>query len=297
MSDENLANSNGQTPAATTISLNGQPMEMPQVDESDPQNNTLLQRYATQANFHLRLPNYEGPLDVLLRLIEENQLEITAVSLALVADQFIAYMTTMPNRDPRSISGFVAVAAKLILLKSRALLPQVEMTPEEEEEVDDLLAQLKAYQIFKNAARVLKMRQELGLRSYPAQPPSISRPQSKRLPLDNVTLELIAKVMQRLVTKWTPPPEASLVVKRLPFTVNECMAKIEITVATEQRIRFTDVLEGVDTRVEIVVTLLALLELLKRYVVRVYQETTFGDIMIEYFPVEERPKMEEENQN
>lgn len=283
-------------PVNNVISLNGQPLAMP-AEAGDPQNTTLLQRYAEQANFHLRLPNYEGPLDVLLRLIEENQLEITAVSLALVADQFIAYMTHMPNRDPRSISGFVAVAAKLILLKSRALLPQVQMTPEEEEEVDDLLAQLKAYQIFKNAAKVLKMRQELGLRSYPAQPPNIARPQGKKLPLDNVSLDLLAKVMQRLVAKWTPPPEASLVVKRQPFSVQECMAKIEIALATEDRIKFTDVLEGVDTRVEVVVTLLALLELLKRYVVRVYQESAFGDIVIESFPLEERPKLEEEGEN
>ncbi len=284
----------GPAPTANNvISLNGQPLVMPD-ETADPQHTTLLQRYAEQGNFHLSLPNYEGPLDVLLRLIEENQLEITAVSLALVADQFIAYMTTMPNRDPRSISGFVAVAAKLILLKSRALLPKVVMTPDEEEDVDDLLAQLKAYQIFKNAAKVLKMRQELGLRSYPAQPPHVARPQGKKLPLDNVTLDLLSKVMQRLVFKWTPPPEASTIVKRQAFSVQECMAKIEITLATEERIKFTDVLEGVDTRVEIVVILLALLELLKRYVVRVYQETNFGDIFIEPFPVEERPKLEEE---
>ena len=62
-----LSNVNGNG----TISLNGQPFELPPSDEADPQNNTLLQRYATQANFHLRLPNYEGPLDVLLRLIED----------------------------------------------------------------------------------------------------------------------------------------------------------------------------------------------------------------------------------
>ncbi len=286
---------NPNTNSANTVSLNGQLVNMPSNADGEPQNSTLLQRYAEQGNFHLRLSNYEGPLDVLLRLIEENQLDITAVALAQVADQFISYMTTMPNRDPRSISGFVAVAAKLILLKSRALLPQVTLTPDEEEDVDDLLSQLKAYQIFKNAAKVLKMRQELGLRSYPAQPPNIARPQGKKLPLDNVSLDLIAKVMQRLVAKWTPPPEASTVVKRLPFTVNECMAKIEIIIATEQRIKFSDVLEGVDTRVEIVVTLLALLELLKRYVVRVYQETAFGDIIIEHFPDEERPKIEGED--
>ncbi|NJM41901.1 MAG: segregation/condensation protein A [Anaerolineae bacterium] len=231
---------------------------------------------------------------MLLRLIEEHELEITEVSLASVADQFVAHMTTMPNRDPRTISGFVAVAAKLILLKSRALLPKIEITEEEQEEVDDLISQLKAYQIFKTAARTLRARQEAGLRSFPAAPPPINRPATgKTLPLDNVTLERLAAAMQKVIARWMPLPEAHTLVQRLPFTVNECMDRITDAVQGKPRVQFEDILEGVDTRVEVVVTLLALLELLKRYEVRVFQDNLFGEILIEHFPLSERPILEE----
>jgi segregation and condensation protein A len=262
-----------------------------------PEPKTLLDRAARETNFNLKLPNYEGPLDVLLRLIEENQLEITAVSLASVADQFVAHMTTMPQRDPRTISGFVAVAAKLILLKSRALLPKIEITEEEQEEVDDLISQLKAYQIFKTAARTLRARQEAGLRSFASSPPSINPANrlatSKTLPLDNVTLERLAAAMQKVIARWMPLPEANTIVRRLPFTVHECMDRITDAVQSKPRVQFEDILEGIDARIEVVVTLLALLELLKRYEVRVYQDNLFGEIVIEHFPLSERPVLEE----
>ncbi len=245
------------------------------------------------SQFSIHLPVYEGPLDVLLRLIEERRLEITEVSLAMVADQFIAYMAGMPRRDPRAIAHFLSVAARLILIKSRALLPQVVVAPEAQEETDDLVNQLRAYQLYKHAARMLKAREQRQLRAYPVQPPPIRRPQPKKLPLDNVTLEALASAMQRVVNRWLPPPVADEVIARLPFTVNDCMERIQSAVSARRRVTFTDVLEGVHTRVEIVVTLLALLELLKRYVVRCYQETLFGEIIIEHFPEEERPPAEE----
>jgi len=250
---------------------------------------TLLEKAARESNFQLKLANYEGPLDVLLRLIEEHQLEITEVSLAQVADQFVTYMIQMPQRDARTISNFISVAAKLILIKSRALLPATLTTPDEQEEVDDLISQLKAYQIYKVAARALKARQDAGLRSFPSEPPTIARPQGKTLPLDNVTLERLAQAMQKVIAKWMPLPDSHTLVRRMTFTVHECMDRITDAVLARPRVNFADVLEGVDTRVEVVVTLLALLELLKRYEVRVFQPTLFEDIVIEYFPLAERP--------
>ena len=277
-------------PVPNSVSITNNPI----TNNSLPEPKTLLERAARETNFSLKLPNYEGPLDVLLRLIEENEMEITEVSLAMVADQFISHMQTMAQRDPRTISGFIVVAAKLILLKSRALLPKIEISQEEQEEVDDLISQLKAYQIFKTAARALKQRQEAGLRSFAAEPPPIHRPTSgKTLPLDNVTLERLAAAMQKVIARWMPLPEANTIVKRLPFTVNECMDRITDAIQSKSRIQFQDVLEGVDTRVEVVVTLLALLELLKRYEVRVFQDDLFGEILIEHFPRSERPVLEE----
>lgn len=267
--------------------------DIPQTDASGNSITRRATRAPNDAQFSIRLPVYEGPLDVLLRLIEERRLEITAVSLAAVADQFIAYMSSMPRRDPRTIAHFLSIAARLVLIKSRALLPPVVVSVEEQEEADDLLNQLRAYQLYKRAAQILKAREQLGLRAYPVQPPSIPRPQSKRLPLDNVTLEALANAMQRVVNRWLPPPVADEVISRLPFTVNDCMDRIQSAVSARGRVTFTEMLDGVNTRVEVVVTLLALLELLKRYEVRCYQETLFGEIIIERLPEEERPPADE----
>jgi segregation and condensation protein A len=247
---------------------------------------------AQESSFALRLPNYEGPLDILLRLIEERELEITEVSLAAVADQFIAHIEAIGNKDPQTISQFLSIAAKLILIKSRALLPQISAQTEEQEEVDDLVSQLKAYQRFKRAAQILKARESAGLRSYRIEPPTIQRPQSKSLPLDKVTLDALARAMQRVVDRWLPPPAADEMISRLPFTVNDCMDRIRASVKDKPRVLFTDMIVGVNTRAEIVITLLALLELLKRYQVRAYQDALFGEIWFEHFPEDERPNFD-----
>jgi segregation and condensation protein A len=252
----------------------------------------LSQFSIPNSQFELRLPNYEGPLDVLLRLIEERKLEITTVSLASVADQFIAYMADVAQRDPRAISHFLTVAAKLILLKSRTLLPQTAVESEQKEETDDLVNQLRLYQLFKRAAGILKERERAGLRSYPVDPPAIPRPQSRTLPLDNVTLDMLARAMQRVVDRWLPPPLADEVVSRLSFTVNDCIGRIRSALTERPRVKFTDILESMNTRVEIVVMLLALLELLKRYEVRAQQDALFGEIIIEPFPESESPQAE-----
>lgn len=234
-------------------------------------------------DFKLKLPNFEGPLDVLLRLIEERQLEITAVSVAMVADQFLDYMSRLSTHDPITLSNFVWVAARLVLLKSRALLPHVSVTQEAHEvtDADDLVMQLRAYQLYKRAAKELHAREKDNWRSYTVSPPSVERPKSTTLPLDNVSLEALARAMQRVVDRWLPPASADEVISRLPFTVNDCIDRIQNAVGMQDRVRFSEILFGIDRRVEVIIMLLALLELLKRFSVRAYQEMRFGEIFIE----------------
>lgn len=239
-------------------------------------------------NFTLRLPNYEGPLDVLLRLIEERELEITAVAIAVVAEQFLVYMARMPSRDPKTLSNFVSVAARLIVLKSRALLPQLTrpdaVVDDDDSNADDLVAQLKAYQLYKRTGRWLLEREAGNIRSYMVHPPPMDRPKTRQLPLDNVTVELLARAMKRVVDRWLPPPPVDNVVSRLPFTVNDCIVRIETTIIDKPRIMFTEVLSNVNLRVEIIISLLALLELMKRNVVIAFQDQAFGEIVIEKAP-------------
>src|SRR5918997_1061082 len=116
---------------------------------------------ATLDGYQLRLPSFEGPLDVLLRLIERDQLAISEISLLTVFDQFMAHLDAMEAYAPDAIAEFLMVAGRLSVLKSRALLPRPARPQEEPEEVD-LVRQLEAYRAVKAAAELLAVRQRTG---------------------------------------------------------------------------------------------------------------------------------------
>src|SRR5215216_5899737 len=120
---------------------------------------------ATLEGYQFRLPSFEGPLDVLLRLIERDQLAISEVSLIAVFDQFIAHLKTLEADAPDAIAEFVLVAGRLSLLKSRALLPRPTKPLEEPDEMD-LVQQLAAYRAVKAAAELLGVRQRSGTGAF-----------------------------------------------------------------------------------------------------------------------------------
>ena len=99
---------------------------------------------------------FEGPLDLLLDLIEKEELEVTDVSLAQVADQFLKYLEDSENVSPEYLADFLLVAGKLVLIKSKAILPTLELEKEEEEDIEELKARLKEYQKFKEIAKELR---------------------------------------------------------------------------------------------------------------------------------------------
>ena len=108
----------------------------------------------TLADYQLRLPAFEGPLDLLLRLIEKAELPIAEVSLIAVTDQFLAHVRALGGIEPEALADFTAIGARLVLLKSRSLLPRPPAQDDEEEE-DDLVARLREYQAAKQAAEIL----------------------------------------------------------------------------------------------------------------------------------------------
>src|SRR5512136_1680131 len=110
----------------------------------------------TPANtYHVNLPIVEGPLDLLLYLIEREELDITAVSLAAVTEQYLAYMKLLESLIVDQLADFLVIAAKLILIKSQALLPRPPAIEQEEDVGDDLVQQLIAYKQFKEVAKGL----------------------------------------------------------------------------------------------------------------------------------------------
>ncbi|OQB25963.1 MAG: Segregation and condensation protein A [Chloroflexi bacterium ADurb.Bin180] len=223
--------------------------------------------------------SFEGPLDLLLRLIEKQELDITKVSLVLVTDQYLDYMRQSEHVNPDNLADFLVVAAKLLLIKSRALLPGPPATGlEEEEDVGDELArQLLEYKKLKELAEQLKDRDEQGLRAYlrVSTTPDLER----QLDMTGVTLgDLLAAAREAL--SLVPSKPVNNVVQPFAITVADRARHIEGLLARRGRLSFQRLLRKATSRSEIIVTFLALLELIKRHRARAEQDRLFGEITV-----------------
>ena len=231
------------------------------------------------SRYEIQLPVFEGPLDLLLHLIKREELDITTVALAQVTDQYLAYIAQLEQRQAKELANFLSIAAKLLLIKSLALLPRPPTLPPEAEDVgEELVHQLQIYKRFKEVAALLHEREMHGLRGYVRIAP-LPRLEPQ-LDLGDVTLhDLLAAVQEALDAIPTPP--VGEIIAPITVTIAEQITHIEEQLARRRQIRFREVLSEATTRVEIIVTLLALLELIKQDRARVWQERLFGEIVIE----------------
>ncbi len=234
-----------------------------------------------ELDYTVQLPVFEGPLDLLLRLIEREELDITAVALAQVADAYLAHVRALEAPNPSALSAFLVIAARLLLIKSRALLPRPPVPPGPDDPPDEgvaLARQLREYQRFRQAAAVLRAWQEQGRRMYlRAGPPPVVRPPER---LEASLAELIAALERRLqlMLPLEDPPVPLPAPKVI--TVAEMVARMRERLSAQEWLEFTDLLSVSANRVEVVVALWTVLELLKRHAITVEQEALFGPIMI-----------------
>lgn len=229
-------------------------------------------------SYEVKLTVFEGPLDLLLQLIERRELDITTVSLAAVTDQYLEYISLLANVEPDILADFLVIAARLILIKSQALLPRPPADEEQEEEDlgQDLARQLQEYKRFKEIALLLKERDDQRLHSYLRLATAGITP---RLQLEGIDLaDLAAAMRQALAALPEEPAPADL--PRRQFTIDEKIAVIE-DVLSRGRVSFHSLLSQVTSRVEAVVTFLALLELIKQGRALVEQRGIFGEITID----------------
>lgn len=233
------------------------------------------------AAYEVSLPVYEGPLDLLLDLIERAELDITSVALAQVTDQYLAYIRAMQAQiSAESISSFLVIAAKLLQIKSEALLPRPPVHEAGEEDVGASLAQqLRLYKHFKEIANWLAEREARNLRMYlrVAPPPKVE----DRLDLSNVTLLDLLAAAEEIFAAEQDKQALSTVISAPRVTIRQKIQFISRLLHEQQRATFRQIIGASQSRLEIVVTFLALLELIKRYRVAVVQEALFSDIQIE----------------
>jgi segregation and condensation protein A len=232
-----------------------------------------------QLNYNVQTPVYEGPLDLLLDLIERAELDITSVSLATVTEQYLSYIRGLQQQNPDEISAFLVIATKLVQIKSEALLPRPPARgPGEEDIARSLVDQLKLYKRFKEIGGWLNERQHANLRTYlrVAPPPKVE----PKLDLSNLTLEKLVAAAQEAFAKERDKQPLGVIIAAPRITIREKIDLITKTMQDVQHSSFRALLEPGASRLEVVVTFLAMLELVKRYRIEARQETLFSDIEI-----------------
>jgi len=231
-------------------------------------------------DYTVRIPIFEGPLDLLLNLIERAELDITAVSLAMVTDQYLVHIRGLDQSSADDISAFLVIAARLLQIKSEALLPRPpQREPGEEDVGESLVEQLRLYKRIKEIGGWLDARQQAGLTTFlrVAPPPKM---EAKWDP-STLTLEmLIAAAQTAFARAAEKEPLGSLIAAPL-VTIREKIDLIARTLRQLKRTSFRGLIGDKATRLEVVVTFLALLELIKRYRVQVHQDALFSDIEID----------------
>jgi len=230
--------------------------------------------------YKVQTPVYEGPLDLLLSLIESAELNITAISLASVTDQYLSYLHGLEQMKPDEISSFLVIAAKLVQIKSEALLPRpVEREPGEEDPGVELVEMLILYKRYKEIAVWMEDRQENNLRTYlrVAPPPKVEA----KLDLSNLTLEGLFAAAESAFFKDREKEALGTIIAVPRVTIREKIEFIARTMKNIQRMTFNGLITEKSSRIEVVVTFLALLELIKRYRISAYQSELFGDIEFE----------------
>jgi segregation and condensation protein A len=223
---------------------------------------------------------YSGPLDLLLQLIEKAELDITKLALAQVTDQYLAYLHTLQEQNAAEVSAFVVIAARLVQIKSAALLPRPVIAGQaiEEDPGEALAQQLILYKKFKMLALFLDEREAAGLRTYlrMGSVPHILIP--TKLDISELTLEELVTTAREILGGKNNMPPLSQVVSIPRITIRQKINSIIENLRKTGSIKFSNLLSLKNNRLEIVVTFLAMLELVKRRIVGASQDDLFGEI-------------------
>lgn len=230
-------------------------------------------------SIHLKLAQFEGPLELLLSLIEERKLDITKVSLAEVADQYLARLESdRASISLENLASFLVIAARLILIKSKMLLPVLEFTDEEEDAIEDLELQLLRYKRYKEASGKIGALLVRGSRSFPREkfvgakhvyvPPKGLIPETLRVHFSSVLGEIpdrepmIEEVIESVVS------------------LEERITALQESLRERAECTFRELSVSAENQMDLIVSFLAVLELVKQRHVSAEQGDVFGEIRI-----------------
>ena len=236
----------------------------------------------TELPYQVRIENFEGPLDLLLHLIKKNEINIYDIPIAMIAQQYLGYIEAMEDLNLNVAGEFLVMAATLLQIKSKMLLP-VDETAEDEEDGPDpreeLVRRLLEYKKFKEAARQLDTQERMWRDIYSRTPvPEQESAESDEALLDNIGLFDLVDALQGILNR--NPGKQLLEIIPDNLTVRDRMNAILEALEGQESIAFEALFEPSCHRMVIIVTFLALLELIRLRTVRVFQTESFGPILV-----------------
>ncbi len=223
---------------------------------------------------------FEGPLDTLLSLIEKRKLFINDISLAQVADDYIAYIKSLTEFPIADSAHFILIASTLVLIKSKSLLPQLSLTEEEQHSIEDLEDRLKQYQKFK--ALAVHLRERFGIHTE-----YLRLPSKEKIvvfaPDSNTTVARISETIKTLILQIPKKELVPKAVVQKVISLEEMMANLSTRITTAMKMSFKDFSGhgGKAEKVMVIVSFLAMLELVKQGIIAVRQDRDFHDIEME----------------
>jgi segregation and condensation protein A len=228
--------------------------------------------------FVAKAGEFEGPIEVLLRLIEERKMHISQVSLASVADDFIAYAQKIDGNHKGEIANFILVASTLMLIKSLALLPTLQVTTGEKEGIEDLERRLRLYQRMKDLS--LHVKERFGKQVI------FTREMSKEIipvfaPTAEITQPGIVQAIKNLITNFPKPEKIPEVIIKKVISLEEAITSLTNRVQSALKMSFKQFVGSQKEKVNIIVSFLGMLELVKRGIINVEQQNHFEDIHME----------------
>ena len=236
-----------------------------------------------EKGYHVHIKQFEGPLDLLLYLIEKAEVDIREVFVSEITSEFLSYLSELDELDMEQASSFVSVAATLVYMKSRSLMPKPKREDEEEEEDpgEALIRQLREYKAFKEASRGLRELSEEAELMHVRLPMEFPLP-PREIILKDTTVEGLYRALLTAL-KRLPEDEADKPVRSVEadkYTIRGCSGAVRSGLkAHGGKLMFLEFVEG-KGKMEIIVTFMALLEMLRRGEIRLSQKKGFGDIAI-----------------
>lgn len=247
-----------------------------------------------QGGYRVALPTFEGPLDLLLHLIEQHELDIRDIPIAFVAAKFVEYIMLMQELNIDIASEYLVMAATLAHIKSKMLLPVVPEDQEEEQEAEidpraELVRRLLEYQKYKQAAEHLGSHDVLGrdvfVRGLPA--PSVEGP----APLAGLSLFKLLDAFQAVLSRAKTTVDHQIDIER--FSITDKINQLSDILRLHRRVAFEQLFEGQDSRVELIVTFLALLEMTRLRMTRLEQAGPLEPIFVELSVIDDEQSAED----